>query len=126
MAVDEVVDHMNFLMMAAHDTITSSATSLIWLLAKHPEWQDRLRQEIEAVTGGLAAVDGCAVVVLERGDLALGEATDDVDAEASAAAVAAAAAGIRCCCVASSCLTFEAAFLLGPLVDPFGGPRFFG
>lgn len=66
-----------------------------------------------------------AVVVLERGDLALGEATDDVDAEASAAAVAV-AAGIRCCCVASSCLTFEAAFLLGPLVDPFGGPRFFG
>ncbi len=52
MPVDEVVDHMNFLMMAAHDTITSSATSLIWLLAKHPEWQDRLRQEIAAVTGG--------------------------------------------------------------------------
>jgi len=51
--VDEVVDHMNFLMMAAHDTITSSATSLIWLLAKHPEWQEKLRQEILAVTGGL-------------------------------------------------------------------------
>ncbi|QYU70834.1 cytochrome P450 [Leptolyngbya sp. 15MV] len=46
--VDEVVDHMNFLMMAAHDTITSSATSLVWLLAKHPEWQvlaERLREE---------------------------------------------------------------------------------
>lgn len=51
--VDEVVDHMNFLMMAAHDTITSSATSLIYLLAKHPEWQEKLRQEILAVTGGL-------------------------------------------------------------------------
>ncbi len=50
--VDEVVDHMNFLMMAAHDTITSSATSLIWLLAKHPEWQEKLRQEITAITGG--------------------------------------------------------------------------
>ncbi|WP_114520815.1 cytochrome P450 [Altererythrobacter sp. ZODW24] len=50
--VDEVVDHMNFLMMAAHDTITSSATTLIWLLAKHPEWQERLRAEITAVTGG--------------------------------------------------------------------------
>lgn len=50
--VDEVVDHMNFLMMAAHDTITSSATSLIYLLAKHPEWQEKLRQEIIAVTGG--------------------------------------------------------------------------
>lgn len=55
LAVDEVVDHMNFLMMAAHDTITSSATSLIYLLAKHPEWQDKLRQEIMAVTGGLDA-----------------------------------------------------------------------
>jgi cytochrome P450 len=55
MAVDEVVDHMNFLMMAAHDTITSSATSLIWLLAKHPEWQEKLRQEVLAVTGGLDA-----------------------------------------------------------------------
>lgn len=55
MPVDEVVDHMNFLMMAAHDTITSSATSLLWLLAKHPEWQDKLRAEIESVTGGVDA-----------------------------------------------------------------------
>ncbi|WP_369026823.1 cytochrome P450 [Qipengyuania sp. RANM35] len=55
MAVDEVVDHMNFLMMAAHDTITSSATTLVWLLAKNPEWQEKLRQEVLAVTGGLDA-----------------------------------------------------------------------
>ncbi|MXO75140.1 cytochrome P450 [Altererythrobacter aerius] len=52
LAVDQVVDHMNFLMMAAHDTITSSATSLVWLLAQNPGWQERLRQEIVAVTGG--------------------------------------------------------------------------
>ena len=52
LAVDAVVDHMIFLMMAAHDTITSSATSLVWLLAKHPEWQDKLRREALAVTGG--------------------------------------------------------------------------
>lgn len=52
MPVDEVVDHMIFLMMAAHDTITSSATSLVWLLAKNPEWQDKLRAELRAVTGG--------------------------------------------------------------------------
>ncbi len=50
--VDQVVDHMIFLMMAAHDTITSSATSLVWQLAKHPEWQDKLRAEVLAVTGG--------------------------------------------------------------------------
>ncbi|GAB5348270.1 cytochrome P450 [Alteriqipengyuania sp. 357] len=50
--VDEVVDHMNFLMMAAHDTITSSATSLVYLLAKNPEWQEKLREELRAITGG--------------------------------------------------------------------------
>ena len=53
--VDQVVDHMNFLMMAAHDTITSSATSLIYLLAKNPDWQDKLRDEVISVTGGLDA-----------------------------------------------------------------------
>lgn len=52
MPVDQVVDHMIFLMMAAHDTITSSATTLVWLLARHPEWQEKLRQEVMAVTGG--------------------------------------------------------------------------
>ncbi len=50
--VDDVVDHMNFLMMAAHDTITSSATSLIYYLAKNPKWQSMIREEIIAVTGG--------------------------------------------------------------------------
>ncbi|EAQ28938.1 putative cytochrome P450 [Erythrobacter sp. NAP1] len=50
--VDEVVDHMSFLLMAAHDTITSSATSLIYYLAINPEWQEKLREEIVAVTGG--------------------------------------------------------------------------
>lgn len=43
---DAIVDHMNFLMMAAHDTITSSATSLVMLLGRNREWQDRLREEV--------------------------------------------------------------------------------
>lgn len=51
--VGEVVDHMIFLMMAAHDTITSSASSLVYYLARHPEWQDTLRAEAMAVTRGL-------------------------------------------------------------------------
>ena len=42
----EIIDHMNFLMMAAHDTITSSATSMVMLLAKNPEWQEKLREEM--------------------------------------------------------------------------------
>ncbi len=50
--VDEVVDHMNFLMMAAHDTITSSATALVHMLSREGAWQVRLREEALAVTGG--------------------------------------------------------------------------
>lgn len=45
----DIIDHMNFLMMAAHDTTTSSITSIVWCLAKYPEWQDRLREEIAAI-----------------------------------------------------------------------------
>jgi cytochrome P450 len=41
----DIIDHMSFLMMAAHDTLTSSITSLVWLLAKNPQWQERLRGE---------------------------------------------------------------------------------
>jgi len=41
----DVLDHMVFLMMAAHDTTTSTLTSLTWELAKHPEWQERVRAE---------------------------------------------------------------------------------
>ncbi|WP_022674003.1 cytochrome P450 [Novosphingopyxis baekryungensis] len=45
----EIVDHMNFLMMAAHDTITSSVTSMVWHLAREPEWQEKLRAEALSV-----------------------------------------------------------------------------
>jgi len=43
---DEVVDHLVFLMMAAHDTTASALTSALCLLAQHPEWQHRLRLEV--------------------------------------------------------------------------------
>jgi cytochrome P450 len=45
----EVLDHMVFLMMAAHDTTTSTLSSLTYELAKHPEWQERLRDESRAL-----------------------------------------------------------------------------
>ena len=41
----DIMDHMNFLMMAAHDTLTSSISSMLMMLGKNPEWQDRLRAE---------------------------------------------------------------------------------
>jgi cytochrome P450 len=42
----EIVDHMIFLMMAAHDTTTSTLTSLLFELAANPEWQERVREEV--------------------------------------------------------------------------------
>jgi cytochrome P450 len=45
----EIVDHMIFLMMAAHDTTTSVLTSLVYELAKHPSWQERVRAECSAL-----------------------------------------------------------------------------
>jgi cytochrome P450 len=50
----EIIDHMSFLMMAAHDTLTSSLTSFVWFLAKNPQWQEKLREEI----GGLGLARG--------------------------------------------------------------------
>jgi cytochrome P450 len=49
LTTQDIIDHMNFLMMAAHDTTTSSISSVVWCLAKHPEWQDRIRAEIAGI-----------------------------------------------------------------------------
>ena len=43
---DAIVKHMVFMMMAAHDTLTSSLTMMVHQLARHPEWQERLAGEI--------------------------------------------------------------------------------
>ncbi|MFQ3594865.1 MAG: cytochrome P450 [Sphingomonadaceae bacterium] len=45
----EIIDHMNFLMMAAHDTLTSSLSSLVYYLAINPDWQEKLREEVDQV-----------------------------------------------------------------------------
>ena len=45
---DEVINHMIFLMMAAHDTTTSTLTTVLYCLARHPEWQERLRADAMA------------------------------------------------------------------------------
>lgn len=46
---DDIINHMIFLMMAAHDTTTTTVSMMIYNLAAHREWQDRVRQESEAL-----------------------------------------------------------------------------
>ena len=45
----EVIDHMNFLMMAAHDTTTSTLTSMTYALARYPQWQQTLYDEVQGL-----------------------------------------------------------------------------
>lgn len=44
---DDVVNHMIFLMMAAHDTSTITLSTMLQYLGQHPEWQERCRRESE-------------------------------------------------------------------------------
>ncbi|CAB4691988.1 MAG: cytochrome P450 [Actinobacteria bacterium] len=57
---DDVVNHMIFLMMAAHDTSTITLSTMLELLGKHPEWRERCRAESMALgpTPTLAELDG--------------------------------------------------------------------
>ncbi len=45
----DVVRHIVFLMMAAHDTTTSALSNTVLELALHPDWQARLREEMLAL-----------------------------------------------------------------------------
>jgi len=46
---DDVVNHMIFLMMAAHDTSTITLSTMLQLLGQHPKWQQRCREEALAL-----------------------------------------------------------------------------
>ncbi|MBS9534022.1 cytochrome P450 [Mycobacterium sp. M1] len=49
---EDIVNHMIFLMMAAHDTTTSTLTSMVYHLAANPEWQERAREESAGLGDG--------------------------------------------------------------------------
>jgi cytochrome P450 len=42
----DVANHMNFFIMAAYDTVTSSLTTLVHRLAANPQWQEAIRDEL--------------------------------------------------------------------------------
>jgi cytochrome P450 len=46
---EDIVSHMIFVLMAAHDTSTITMTTMAYYLAKHPEWQERVREESRAL-----------------------------------------------------------------------------
>jgi cytochrome P450 len=42
---EDIVNHMIFLLMAAHDTSTITLSMMVYFLGKYPQWQDRVRAE---------------------------------------------------------------------------------
>jgi len=64
LSTQDIIDHMSFLMLAAHDTLTSSLTSFVGELAASPEWQQRLRQEVQGL--GIEASDPFSFDNLEK------------------------------------------------------------
>lgn len=69
---DQIVSHMIFLMMAAHDTSTSTMTTMAYHLAANPHWQDRMREESGRIGDGPLDIE--ALEKLETYDLVVNEA----------------------------------------------------
>ena len=70
----EIIDHLIFVMAAAHDTLTSGLSSTVYYLAKHPEWQRRVREEMLAAGLTRHQLTAAALGELELGDNVIKEA----------------------------------------------------
>jgi cytochrome P450 len=68
---EDIVNHMIFLMMAAHDTSTSTTTTMAYHLAAHPDWQERARDESDRLGDGPLDIE--ALEKLETLDLVMNE-----------------------------------------------------
>jgi cytochrome P450 len=67
----DIVNHMIFLLMAAHDTSTSAITTMVYNLAAHPEWQERCRDESDRLGDGPLDIE--SLEKLETLDLVMNE-----------------------------------------------------
>ncbi|WP_343572012.1 cytochrome P450 [Mycobacterium sp.] len=70
-ADEDIVNHMIFLLMAAHDTATSTITTMAYNLAAHPEWQERCRDESARLGDGPLDIE--SLEKLETLDLVMNE-----------------------------------------------------
>lgn len=55
---EEMVAQMGTLTLAGHETTANTITWLLWELAKHPHFQDQLREEIKQKREEIVARDG--------------------------------------------------------------------
>jgi cytochrome P450 len=69
---EDIVNHIIFVMMAAHDTSTSTLTTMAYHLAANPEWQERVRDDSARLGDGPLDIE--ALEKLETLDLVMNEA----------------------------------------------------
>ncbi|MFI9385906.1 cytochrome P450 [Kutzneria sp. NPDC052558] len=69
---DDVVNHMIFMMVAAHDTSTITLAMMGYYLGRHPQWQDKAR--VEAQELGKDAIEFADLDRLTTLDLVMKEA----------------------------------------------------
>lgn len=62
---EDVVNHMIFVLFAAHDTTTTTMTSIAYHLAKHPQWQQRARAEVRSLPDATTLADLDRFTVLD-------------------------------------------------------------
>lgn len=72
LSTGSICDSFIFLMSAAHDTLASALTSLLYFLAEYPEWSTSLRDELSAA--GLASPSHAATAKLPLMDMFYKEA----------------------------------------------------
>lgn len=65
---DEVADQAMLFLLAGHDTTAVTLSCVLLMLAQHPDWQDRLREEVDDRLGGRppTAADLAALPWLDR------------------------------------------------------------
>lgn len=63
---EDVVNHMIFVLMAAHDTSTITLTTMAYYLAKHPEWQEKAREQSRRLPPEIAYDTLDSFTVLDR------------------------------------------------------------
>ncbi len=52
MTDEQIIDNLGTFLLAGHETTAKALTWTLYLLARSPQWQERVRSEVYAVTGG--------------------------------------------------------------------------
>jgi cytochrome P450 len=51
---EQIINHMIFLLFAAHDTSTTALSTMAYHMAKHPQWQHRAREQSQSLPADLS------------------------------------------------------------------------